>query len=140
MSACVFVCVSVGEDLQDGESDLHRIWLVHAKTTQVESEIVVVFRTSPATTRFPADQTSLRSRANISVTAHRISTEFKLLVPDVGRNARRVSFIAGDVDNSNVFLCISGSLNITPLCVCPCTRIECLPCWIHLFAATAYIL
>ena len=44
----------VGEDLQDGESDHHRIWLAHAESIEVKSEAVVVFRTSPATTRFPA--------------------------------------------------------------------------------------
>ena len=78
------MCPSVGAFLKNGESDLSRIWLAHAEFIRVESENVVAFLTSPTTTRFPADRTRLSSRANISGTAHRISTEFRLPVPDVG--------------------------------------------------------
>ena len=85
MGCSLSVCPSVKAFLKNGESDLSRICLAHAQFIGVESETVVVFLTSPTTTPFPADRTRFRSRANISRTAHRISTEFRLLVPDVGR-------------------------------------------------------
>ena len=55
----------------------------------------------------------LRSRANISGTTYRISTEFKLPFPDVGRYARSVSFIVGDVERGKIFLVYPG-LEKTP--------------------------
>ena len=100
---------SVGAFLKDGESDLGRIWLAHAEFILVESETVVVFLTSPTTTSFSADYTRFRSRANISGTVHRISTEFRLPVPDVRRYAPSVSFIAGDAGKRKIFLLISVS-------------------------------
>ena len=96
------MCPSVLAFLKDGESDLGRIWLAHAEFIRVESETVVVFLTSPTTTPFPADRTRFRSRANISGTASRISTVFRLPVPDVGRYAPNVSFIAGDTGKQKI--------------------------------------
>ncbi len=68
----------VGEDLQDCQSDLHRICLALVESIDLESKMVV-FRTSPATTRdFLSIETRGCSRANISGTAHRISSKFNL--------------------------------------------------------------
>ncbi len=103
------VCPSARAFLKDGESDLGRNRLAHAEFIRVESETVVVFLTSSTTTPFPADRARFRSRANISGTANRISTEFRLPVPDVGRYALSVSFIAGDAGKRKIFLLISGS-------------------------------
>ena len=97
------VCPSGGAFLKNRESDLGRIWLAHAEFIGVESETVVVFLTSPTKTPFAADRTRFRSRGNISGTAHRISTEFRLPVPDVGRYAPSVSFIAGDAGKRKIF-------------------------------------
>ena len=109
VSVCVSVCPSVRAFLKDGESNLGRIWLAYAEFIRVESETVVVFLTSPTTTPFPADRARFRSRANISGTARRISTEFRPPVPDVGRYAPIVSLIAGDAGKRKIFLLISGS-------------------------------
>ena len=105
---CLSVCLSVGAFLKDGESDLGRIWLAHAEFINVESETVVAFLTSLTPTPFPADRTRFRSRENISGTVRGISTEFRLPVPDVGRYAPSVSFIAGDAGKRKILL-ISGS-------------------------------
>ena len=59
----------------------------------------------------------LFARANISVTAYRISTEFKLPVPDVGRYARSLSITAGDVAISKTYLRISGSPKNAYICI-----------------------
>ena len=90
--------LSVRAFLKDGESDLGSIWLAHAEFINFESETVIVILTF-LTTRFSADRTRFRSRANISGTPHRISTEVRLPVADVGRYAPNMSFIAGDAAN-----------------------------------------
>ena len=130
------VCPYVRASLEDGESDLGRISLAHAEFIQVESQTAVVFLTSPTTTPFPADRARFRSRANISGTAHRVSTEFRLPVPDVGRYAPSVSSIAGDVGKRKIFLLISGSRKNTHTVVCQSATVEELPCLMHLFPET----
>ena len=127
------MCPSVRAFLKNGESDLGRIWLAHAAFICVKSETVVVFLTSSTTTPFRGDGTRFSSRTNISGTAYRISTEFRLPVPDVGRYAPSVSFIAGDAAKRKLFLLISGSCKNTPTVVCQSTRFEELPCLMHLF-------
>ena len=82
------------------------------------------------------DAVSRRSRANISGTAHRVSTEFRLPVPDVGRYAPSVSSIAGDVGKRKIFLLISGSRKNTHTVVCQSATVEELPCLMHLFPET----
>ena len=140
MCACVCVCVRVRARacvclyvksfLQNGESDHHQIWLAHLESVQVESEPIVVSRTSPATTRFHR----LHLRANIYATAYRISTQFKLPVPDTGRYARSVSFIAADFGKRR-YVCLYPSLEKTPTAVCPSTPVKELPRSIQLFPA-----
>ena len=136
LSVCLSVCPYVRASLEDGESDLGRISLAHAKFIQVESQTAVVFLTSPTTTPFPADRARFRLRANISGTAHRVSTEFRLPVPDVGRYAPSVSSIAGDVGKRKIFLLISGSRKNTHTVVCQSATVEELPCSMHLFPET----
>ena len=89
LSVFLSVCPSVGAFLKNGESDLSRIWLARAEFISVERETVVVFLTS--------------------LTTHRISTEFRLPVPNVGRYALSVSFIACGDGKRKIFLLISGS-------------------------------
>ena len=136
LSVCLSVCPYVRASLEDGESDLGRISLAHAEFIQVESQAAVVFLTSPTTTPFPADRARFRSRANISGTAHCVSTEFRLPVPDVGRYAPTVSSIAGDVGKRKIFLLISGSRKNTHTVVCQSATVEELPCLMHLFPET----
>ncbi|XP_062507141.1 ADP-ribosylation factor-related protein 1-like [Corticium candelabrum] len=61
------------------------IFIVHPESTQIESEVVLVFRTSPTMTQFPTNQNHLHPHANIFGAAHWIFTKFKLPVPDFGR-------------------------------------------------------
>ena len=136
LSVCLSVCPYVRASLEDGESDLGRISLAHAEFIQVESQTAVVFLTSPTTKPFPADRARFRSRANISGTAHRVSTEFRLPVPDVGRYAPSVSSIADDVGKRKIFLLISGSRKNTHTVVCQSATVEELPCSMHLFPET----
>ncbi len=68
-------------------------------------------------------EASLHSRMNLSRTAHRISTKFKLSILDFGRYAQSLSFIADDVEKGKILFSVSGSLN-TPIFVWPCTRVE----------------
>ena len=103
LSVCLSVCPYVRASLEDGGSDLGRIWLAHAEFINLESETVIIFLTSPTTTPFPADRARFRSRANISGTPNRISAEFTLPVLDVGRHAPSVSFIAGDAGKRRYF-------------------------------------
>ena len=136
LSVCLSVCPYVRASLEDGESDFDRISLAHAEFIQVESQTAVVFLTSPTTTPFPADRARFRSRANISGTAHRVSTEYRLPVPNVGRYAPSVSSIAGDVGKRKIFLLISGSRKNTHTVVCQSATVEELPCLMHLFPET----
>ena len=136
LSVCLSVCPYVRASLEDGQSDLGRISLAHAEFIQVESQTAVVFLTSPTTTPFPADRARFRSRANISGTARRVSAEFRLPVPDVGRYAPSVSSIAGDVGKGKIFLLISGSRKNTPTVVCRSATVEELPCSMHLLPET----
>ena len=136
LCVCLSVCPYVRASLEDGDSDLGRISLAHAEFIEVESQTAVVFLTSPTTTSFPADRARFRSRANISGSAHRVSTEFRLPVPDVGRYAPSVSSIAGDVGKRKIFLLISGSRKNTHTVVCQSATVEELPCLMHLFPET----
>ena len=54
---------------------------------------------------------------NFSGMMHRISGKFILPIPDLGLFAQSLLFIAGDVNKSNIFLTMSGSLNYTYLCL-----------------------
>ena len=116
----MYLCV--GEDLQDGQSDLHRICLTFVESIDLERKMVV-FRTSPATTRdFLLIETRRCSRANISGTAHRISSKFKTPVPDLGRYTRSMTLLPGKSKKGKYFAFIWVLKNSTFFCPCMYAR------------------